>query len=287
MLFLPSQCRTRPEVSRTSNLPDERCLWGDISWTEKWMKTLHWRDKRNKYFCIKIMFERYLGPSTLCIFIFLLSLQFPTGIQLLVTFLELKLRPASSCWHWPGTLSWLFIPSLLVFFSFFVAPLALWTTVFFFSKNVDHVEVDVLARNHIFSFFQLLSHNCDCQLYPEQDVTDLTKIFLAALALSWPSSVMQYLLFWFWLSLSQPWCHPVYLSHLGDYVRRPWGPFSISKHTHETEVVLTHLHMHTSINGYGYIYLHISIYIHKLLIAKLSSSVSTREALKRRFFWYN
>ena len=200
------------------------------------------------------MFQRYLGPSTLCIFIFLLSLQFPTGIQLSVTFLEFKVRPASSCWHWPGTLSWLFIPSLLVFFSFFVAALALWTTVFFFSKNVDHVEVDVLARNHIFSFFQLLSHNCDCQLYPEQDVTDLTKIFLAALALSWPSSVMQYLLFWFWLSLSQPWCHPVYLSHLGDYVRRPWGPFSISKHTHEAEVVLTHLHMHISINGYGCIY---------------------------------
>ena len=153
--------------------------------------------------------------------------------------------PACSCRQRPRSLFLVLSPRFSVFFFFLIA-------FFLFSKRADHVEVDVLAGHHI---FRLLLTNWIWQLNPNRDVTDPTKSFLTAPVLSWPSLVMQHLLFWLSLSLSlqQAWCNPGYLRDLGDYVSWPRGllpthpptiSISISKHTHETKVVLTHLSLH-------------------------------------------
>ena len=130
---------------------------------------------------------------------------------------------------------------------------------------MDHAKVDVLARHHIFS---LLFHNWDRNwpLRPNQPVTDRTKSFLTALVLSCPSTIMQLLLFWLSLSLSNSRDAILVIfvilpimsaGHRSSYHTIP--------HAHETRVVLTHLNL----------YIFISIYFTYMLIDVLSISNSS------------
>ena len=162
--------------------------------------------------------------------------------------------PACSCRQRPRPLFLVLSPRFSVFFFFLIA-------FFLFSKRADHVEVDVLAGHHI---FRLLLTNWIWQLNPNRDVTDPTKSFLTAPVLSWPSLVMQHLLFWLSLSLSlqQAWCNPGYLRDLGDYVSWPRGLLPTHHLPYPYPNILTRLKSfwHTSVCIFSYLYWYVDMF---------------------------